>query len=218
MRMLHVPIEEREHPAIRRWPVVLAALAVAAGFLLLPDELRLGPRWATPAVLLIFLIPLSIVRRLGHYLMTRRIALALTAVMTVSLIASAIFLIVRLSGGKTTAFNLLRDGALIWGANVLVFAIWYWEIDCGGPHLRHMRKYMSRDFLFPQMTLPESQQTDWAPDFVDYLFLAFNTSSAFSPTDTLILSRQAKVLMMIQSLISITVFGVLIARAINTLS
>ena len=117
----------------------------------------------------------------------------------------------------TAATHLLRDGALIWGINILVFAIWYWELDCGGPHARHIKRYTSTDFLFPQMAMPGADETDWSPRFMDYLFQAFNTSAAFSPTDVLILSRRAKGLMMAQSTISLVVVAVLVSRAINTL-
>jgi uncharacterized membrane protein len=113
---------------------------------------------------------------------------------------------------------LLQGAALIWVANVLTFAVWYWEIDGGGPARRHRAAHEPTDFLFPQVAAADPELAKgWSPRFVDYVFLAFNTSTAFSPTDTLVLSRRAKALMMIQSLISLLVIAVLAARAINTL-
>lgn len=106
---------------------------------------------------------------------------------------------------------------MIWGINILVFAIWYWELDCGGPHARHVKRYTSTDFLFPQTAMPGADETTWSPRFMDYLFQAFNTSAAFSPTDVPILSRRAKGLTMAQATVSLVVVAVLISRAINTL-
>jgi hypothetical protein len=202
-----------------RWEGALAVLAVGVVYALMPDTIRLGPRWLMLTLIVVFLIPLNWARYIGNYRLTRTFAFALMALVTIAIIASAVLLIVRLPSGKTPATHLLRDGALIWGANILVFALWYWELDGGGPHHRHMRHYESTDFLFPQLTMTDTDNVDrgWSPAFLDYLFLAFNTSAAFSPTDVLILSRPAKVLMMVQSLISIVVVAVLVSRAINTL-
>ena len=111
----------------------------------------------------------------------------------------------------------LRDAGLIWIVNILIFALWYWEIDGGGPGRRHREGYHSSDFVFPQLTLDQKDGPPWCPSFVDYLFLAFNTSTAFSPTDTLVLSRRIKLLVMTQSLISLMVLAIIAARAINTL-
>jgi uncharacterized membrane protein len=116
-----------------------------------------------------------------------------------------------------TALGLLRDAALIWLVNTMTFALWYWELDGGGPSRRLHQGYASRDFVFPQKAGPAADDQRWCPRFIDYLFLAFNTSTAFSPTDTLVLSPRAKLLMMIQSLISLVVLAVIAARAINTL-
>lgn len=167
---------------------------------------------------MLLLIPLWVSRRRGYHNLTHRLARALLIAVTVAVAASAFFLVTRLVGNKTAAPDLLRDAALIWVTNVLVFALWYWEVDAGGPAMRRMDRHASTDFMFPQMQREETGvTTSWAPGFIDYLFLAFNTSTAFSPTDTLVLSRRAKVLMMSQSLISLVVIAVIAARAINTL-
>lgn len=101
--------------------------------------------------------------------------------------------------------------------NIVTFAIWYWEIDGGGPPRRRSGNHRSDDLLFPQMSLDDERSKVWSPSFIDYLFVAFNTSTAFSPTDTLALSQRVKLLMMLQSLISLVVVVVLAARAVNIL-
>ncbi|MDQ2786233.1 MAG: hypothetical protein M3Y58_14670 [Chloroflexota bacterium] len=209
--------DERHWRHAPRWESLIAAFAIGAAYAVLPDTIRLGPRWLLAALIVVLLIPLYGALIKGNYQLTRLFGMILTALVTAAITASAILLLIRLPSGKTPATHLLRDGALIWGANILVFAIWYWELDCGGPHARHVKRYTSTDFLFPQFTTPDAAETNWSPRFLDYLFLSFNTSAAFSPTDTLILSRPPKVLMMMQSLISIVVVAVLISRAINTL-
>ena len=110
----------------------------------------------------------------------------------------------------------------VWTSNVLVFALWYWRLDAGGPHGRESReRHVAGAFLFPQMIMSPQTKGDaserWSPDFLDYLFLAFNTSTAFSPTDTPVLARWGKALMMLQSIISLTVLAILAARAVNML-
>jgi len=113
---------------------------------------------------------------------------------------------------------LLRSASALWIANILVFAPWYWKLDAGGP-LRRERPLglMNSSFLFPQMLRREERDQSWTPHFVDYLFLAFDTSTAFSPTDTAVLSRRAKLGMMVQSLVSLTIIALLAARAVNIL-
>ena len=113
---------------------------------------------------------------------------------------------------------LLRSAAALWFTNVLVFALWYWKLDAGGPLKRdHPLGLANSSFLFPQMLGRENMDSSWKPNFVDYLFLAFNTSTAFSPTDTAVLSRWAKGAIMLQSLISLTIVVLLAARAVNIL-
>lgn len=215
--MQEMTVDEQHWRHAPRWEALIAALAIGGAYAVLPNDIRLGPRWLLAALIVLFTIPLNGARYFGNYRLVRIFGMALSALVTAAIAASAILLIVRLPSGKTPATHLLRDGALIWGANVLVFAIWYWELDCGGPHARHVKRYTSTDFLFPQMTMPDAEEKNWSPLFLDYLFQAFNTSAAFSPTDVLILSRRAKILMMMQSLISLVVVAVLVSRAINTL-
>ncbi len=204
---------------ITRWPATLALLLVGVAYLVIPDRLRIGPSWLLLVVVAVFLIPINITHYRGAFQYTRVLVLVIVALATAAVIISAVFLITQLlEGGKTGAQRLLRDGAVIWLANMVTFSLLYWEIDAGGPPQRMMGRYRSDDLLFPQRSLSDTDYPDWMPEYVDYLFLAFNTSAAFSPTDTLILSRRLKALMMLQSLISIVVLAVLVARAINTLS
>ncbi len=113
---------------------------------------------------------------------------------------------------------MLRAAVTLWAANVLVFASWYWRLDAGGPNERDRRETHGQGaFLFPQMLMPGKQGRGWRPGFVDYLFLAFNTSTAFSPTDVPVLSRWAKLMMMVQASISLATVALIAARAVNIL-
>lgn len=215
--MAAISPDEQQWRHAPRWEALLAALAIGGAYALLPDELRLGPRWLLGVLIVLFVVPLNAARFLGNYRLVRMLGIALSTLVTLALMVSTVLLITRLPSGKSQSTNLLRDGGLIWGINIIVFAIWFWEIDDGGPHARHVKRYTSTDFLFPQMTMDGADTTTWSPRFFDYLFLSFNTSAAFSPTDTLVLSRFPKGLMMTQSLISLVVVAVLISRAINTL-
>jgi len=142
---------------------------------------------------------------------------------TLGMIASVGLLIAALPAHKESPTALLVSAACLWMTNILVFALWYWRLDAGGPHGRDSRPgHPDGAFLFPQMTMPHEEkikagQQTWSPNFVDYLFLAFNTSTAFSPTDVPVLARWGKVLMMLQSIISLTVLALLAARAVNIL-
>jgi uncharacterized membrane protein len=120
-------------------------------------------------------------------------------------------------GKSPSPARLLGIAAVIWLVNILLFAFWYWELDAGGPVVRHCGEpYRSDDLVFPQRQ--HEGDDGWIPEFLDYLFFAFNSSTAFSPTDTLVMSRRMKVLMMVQSLISLTVLAVVASRAVNALA
>jgi hypothetical protein len=143
-------------------------------------------------------------------------------VIIIGMILSVILLVSALASHKQSPSALLLSAASLWFTNILVFALWYWRLDAGGPHGRDSRlRHAEGAFLFPQMTMPvgdgREHSPSWSPHFVDYLFLAFNTSTAFSPTDTPALARWAKAMMMFQSLISLTVLALLAARAVNIL-
>lgn len=213
------PLAPHPHgPGVPRWPATIALIVLGTIFFLISARYPLGPRWSVPAVIAVLLVFVWITRWRGLHHLTGKIVKLLLALMTLAVIASATLLVVLIPVGGVTPRVLLRYSALIWIANVLTFALWYWDIDGGGPAHRHPGRHASSDFAFPQQQLDDDGLVEgWSPGFIDYLFLAFNTSTAFSPTDTIVLSRHAKLLMMLQSSISLVVIGILVARAINTL-
>ena len=206
-----------------RWPALIAVIAVAGLFFALPRGLSLGPRWLFPSVIGILLIPTLVLHRWGHHRLDRWFGFAVTSVVTCELVAAVLRLVTALPSRQEGPTALLVSAASIWMSNILVFALWYWRLDAGGPHGREAQLgHAAGAFLFPQLTmLPGAKtgagQEHWSPNFFDYLFLAFNTSTAFSPTDTPVLARWGKLLVMLQSLISLTVLALLAARAVNIL-
>jgi uncharacterized membrane protein len=207
-----------QHAAgVPRWPGMGALFVIGALYLLVSGQRTFGPPWLLPVALAVVVVALIVARVRKAHRLIRWLALGAVSGITLAVAVSASLLVVQLLGGGTNARVLLRDAAIIWVVNIVTFALWYWEIDGGGPARRRQTHHTSTDFLFPQMTLNDAASKHWAPRFIDYLFLSFNTSTAFSPTDTLVLSRQAKLLMMAQALISLVVIAVLAARAINTL-
>jgi uncharacterized membrane protein len=218
-----MPDPSRQYDSEPRWPAVIAILAVGGLYLALPDSLTFGPNWLFPSLVLALLIPTNISYHTGRHRLNAILGFAVDGVLTVGLIISVTLLVDALPAGKEAPQQLLLSAASLWITNILVFALWYWRLDAGGPYQRDKRPGHSEGaFLFPQMTmskqaLREAGQPDWSPNFVDYLFLAFNTSTAFSPTDVPVLARWAKVLMMLQSLLSLLIIALLAARAVNIL-
>jgi hypothetical protein len=210
---IEVPIE-----AEPRWPAVLAILATAALDFVLPEPFSFGPGWLLPAVVSLLIIPTVLAHRAGRLKLNRVLSHIVMGILTASMIWSLAALIIRLPGHRDTPQTLLRAAVTLWVANVLVFASWYWRLDAGGPNERDQRKaHTDGAFLFPQMMLSGKQARGWRPGFVEYLFLAFNTSTAFSPTDVPVLSRWAKLMMMVQASISLTTVALIAARAVNIL-
>ncbi len=198
--------------------VVAGIVALIALYTALPEYLTIGPNWLLPVIegiLLLLFISTLFIDRLNTYKMRRTISVIILAIIAIGLIGGIVLLLVQVIRGHTIAVNLLRDAGLLWISNILVFALLYWELDGGGPKARHMAHHQAADFQFPQQTDGNTQS--WEPRFFDYVFLAFNTSTAFSPTDTFPLTRIAKALMIIQSLISFIVIALLAARAVNIL-
>ena len=213
----------QQYDAEPRWPAVIAILAVGGLYAALPDALTLGPNWVFPSLVLALLIPTIVSHRTGRHRLNTILGFAVDAVLTAGLVISVILLVNALPARKETPQQLLLSAASLWVTNILVFALWYWRLDAGGPYQRDKRIGHSEGaFLFPQMimskeALRQAGQQDWSPNFMDYLFLAFNTSTAFSPTDTPALARWAKVLMMLQALLSLLIIALLAARAVNIL-
>ena len=137
------------------------------------------------------------------------------AVVTAGLAASIVLLVNVLINGSTKGIFLLRSAAVLWVTNILVFALWYWEVDCGGPHKRHKSGHQAADFMFPQQA--DGNKTGWVAEFVDYLFVAFTAATALSPADTFPLTRRAKLLMMAEAILSLVIIVLLAARAVNIL-
>ena len=203
---------------VPRWPAALALLAVGALYAVLSEALSIGPRLFLLAFVAILLVPLTTAHLRGSHLLARRISLGVIGFVTLAVVVSTVLLVLSALNARTSAPALLRDAALLWIINVATFAAWYWETDGGGPARRHQEEHRSEDFLFPQMNLGGGVAHGWSPGFLDYVFLAFNTSTAFSPTDTAVLSRRAKMLTMLQALLSLVILAVLVSRAINTLA
>ena len=147
----------------------------------------------------------------------------INGITTLALIGSVVLLVRALPGHRESPVRLLRSGGLLWLTNVIVFGLWYWRLDGGGPTLRQKeKKFGSTSFLFPQMQIPHDERSEfecvrWRPRFMDYLFVAFTQSSTFGPTDAPLLARWAKVLAMVQILISLTIVVLLISQAVGGL-
>jgi hypothetical protein len=209
-------------PAQPAWPALIAILGVGGLYFSLPASLTIGPSWLLLAVVSVLMIPVVIARLRESFVVNQVLGYIVLAIVTGFLLWSLWMLVRSLLYHQIAPANLLRAATALWVTNILVFASWYWRLDGGGPHARHMRgNHTEGDFLFPQMTMvPGSRkqlEQDWSPGFVDYLFLAFNTSTAFSPTDSPVLSPWAKVAMMVQSTISYATVALLAARAVNIL-
>jgi hypothetical protein len=201
-----------------RWPAFLAMLSAAGVFWALPEPLSVGPGWLLLAVIVVLMVPIVITNSRGYFKVTRMLTFAALGLITVAMIAAIIFLIQGIPSHRELPKALLRSALALWITNVLVFALWYWKLDAGGPLGRdHARCKIASAFLFPQLSGDRRDNDGWSPQFLDYLFVSFNTSTAFSPTDTAILARWAKVATMLQSLISLSILVLLAARAVNIL-
>ncbi|NMH99321.1 DUF1345 domain-containing protein [Pseudonocardia sp. K10HN5] len=222
MHAARVPAWLRVTRGESRWPVA-AVIVVAIGLqVALPDRLALQSRWLLPALevaLLVALVAANPHRLSRESRLLRTASLALVGVISLANGWSATALVIGLvrGGMGDDAGPLLITGAAIWLTNIIVFALWYWELDRGGPASRAHARQTLPDFQFVQMQSPELAHPDWEPQFVDYLYLSFTNATAFSPTDVMPLSRWAKLTMLIQSMISLVTVALVIARAVNVL-
>jgi uncharacterized membrane protein len=208
------------------WPAQ-ATILIAIGLqLLLPERLTVGPSWLVPALegaLLIGMFMATPRQLEQEHPRRRRAALGLTAFVTAaniySLVALTHFLLHHssASAGKGFGRELIIAGVLIWLTNFLIFALWYWELDRGGPGKRAAGHDAAPDFLFPQMTDDRIEPIYWRPQFIDYLYVSLTNAAAFSPTDTMPLTPMAKSIMGIQSLVSLVTIGLIVSRAVNIL-
>lgn len=206
------------------WPPLVAMMAIGGLYAALPSSLLAGaPRWLLMAIVVSLLVPIVILHYIGNHALHQTLGYVLNSIVTAALIFSLALLLWEVTQHEVTPPQLLRSAASLWLSNILIFASWYWRLDGGGPHERARTVgHSDGAFLFPQMTMPPEAKAaagekEWEPNFVDYLFLAFNTSTAFSPTDVPVLSRWAKSIMMIQALISLLVIALLAGRAVNIL-
>jgi hypothetical protein len=206
-----------------RWQAILALLAIGGIYLALPRDLVIGPIWLVPAVIVVLLVPTVVSHRMGGQSVNRTLGIIISGITTLALIGSVILLVRTLPTQRESPLQLLRSGGLLWLTNVIVFALWYWRLDGGGPTLRHkQKKFGSTSFLFPQMQIPHDERVQfecvrWRPLFIDYLFVAFTQSSTFGPTDAPLLARCTKIFTMTQISISLTIVVLLISRAVGVL-
>jgi uncharacterized membrane protein len=234
-RLLHLPgramsgVEKHIVPAWRRrtngearWASTSAVVIAIALQISLPNRYAMPPRWLLPAVGGLLLVGLVIAnpRRINKRSAgLRASSIVLTGLISLANAISAGRLLRSLLRGMATedAALLLRWGGAIWLTNIVIFSLWYWELDRGGPGARAEGAREYPDLLFPQMATPEIAPPDWEPMFLDYLYLAFTNATAFSPTDVLPLSRWAKMLMLAQSAVSAATVILVVARAVNIL-
>jgi uncharacterized membrane protein len=203
------------------WPAQATVLAAIALQLTLPERLTVGPGWLLPALegLLLIGLVLASPSRLEHeHARRKRAAVGLIALVSAANIYSLVALSKHLLHHKpTNGRELIISGILIWLTNFLIFALWYWEMDRGGPGQRGAGHDGPPDFLFPQMSDDRIEPRNWRPRFVDYLYVSLTNATAFSPTDTMPLTPMAKSIMGVQSVVSLVTLGLIVSRAVNIL-
>ncbi len=203
------------------WPAQATILAAILLQLALPNRLTAGPSWLIPSLEGALLIGMFFAtpRQLEHeHPRRRRAALGLTAFVTAANVYSLEALAHLLLHGKVSnGPELIWSGVLIWLTNFLIFGLWYWEMDRGGPGRRAAGRDGTPDFLFPQMTDDRIEPIDWRPRFIDYLYVSLTNATAFSPTDTMPLSAAAKSTMGVQAIVSLITLGLIVSRAVNIL-
>jgi hypothetical protein len=208
-------------PHESRWPPALAILAVLVMLTVLPGHIHVLPVWV------VRLFALSVLGSMLAVGLTTGNTLWLSIERTIIIVIAGTYVantiveladligVVTLDPSVANAFSLLSSSVAIWVANVLTFSLLYWEIDRGGPYARASKSSAKPDWVFPQPATPEDLPPDWRPLFLDYLYLGYNTATAFSPTDALPLTHRAKMLMMIESTISLLTMVIVLSRAIN---
>ena len=210
---------------VERWlpfwePQLVVGCAIALQ-LSLSEQVTIGPNWLLPALegaLLVGLVIVSPHPNVRHSPLRRRAAIGMIALVSAANAVSLVMLShYLLNGGKENGHQLILSGIVLWCTNVLLFGLWYWEVDRGGPVARAEGDWDIPDFLFPQMTDPKWAPPNWMPKLIDYLYVSLTNATAFSPTDTMPLTPTAKWLMSAQSLVSLVTIGLVVARAVNIL-
>ncbi len=203
------------------WPAQLAVAGAIALNLSLSERVTIGPTWLLPSVegvLLVVLVVMAPRRATHHETRRRRFALAVIGLVSVANVVSLGLLVHYLiNGGKAGGHQLILSGVVLWATNVLLFSVWYWELDRGGPVNRFLDPKALPDFQFPQMENPGLAPNGWRPGFVDYLYTSLTNATAFSPTDTMPLTQTAKIVMSVQSIAALVTVGLVVARAVNIL-
>jgi hypothetical protein len=199
-----------------RWAAIIGVVLIGIIYAALPSHLRvIEPNWLLLVIEAVVILPILLIHRKLSHTTIRLSILILLGIMTLALAAGITLLVVTLPK-NSQGLILLRSAVLLWIFNVIVFALWYFEIDGGGPYQRHLSKHQATDFMFPQQV--DGNTTGWVPLFVDYIFLAFTGATALSPADTFPLTRKAKALMMIEAIFSMAIIVLLAARAVNILT
>lgn len=232
------PAEILQKHALDFW-LARGAIALVAGLqFLVVNDLTVGPRWFAPAMEIAMLVPLSIAtawtiertrtastdqhwsKIARHRRAVRLFALILTAIVMALNLEALIALVGTLLHGaqRENGQSLLLDALNIWVTNIVIFALWFWNLDQGGPAIRSISDRRAPDFLFPQMLANSPADPNWTPGFIDYLYLSFTNATAFSPTDTMPLTPRGKMLMMAEAIISLLTVGLVAARAVNILA
>jgi hypothetical protein len=200
---------------VPHWNALLTLVTIGVLYALLPDKVSIGPSWLLVAVEAVFLLAFFIAiltRRRVSPITLRAGSLILLGIVTLTLVVGIGHLISTLKS-DINGVKLIYSGLLLYGFNVLVSALWYWEIDGGGPEQRRQSDQRAADFLFPQQM--NANDGNWAPHFFDYLYVAFTGATAFSPTDTMPLSHRAKFLMMVEAMLALVIISFVVSRAIN---
>jgi hypothetical protein len=203
-----------------RWPASIALIVCAALYVLLPNRLVVGPRWLLPILIVLPLIPLSLT---WHHMPenpkpVRYLAVSLVGLITVVNVISVVLLIHRVFyNAIVPGRGLLYSAASIWATNVIVFGLWFWELDRGGPLIRVGKDAKAPDLLFPQMTMGDSCPVDWHPRFIDYLYTSLANGTSFAPADAMPLTSSMKTLFGLESLISFVTIAIVAGEAVNIL-
>lgn len=208
------------HSAEPRWPASLALIACVVLYVVLPDRLVVGPRWLVPVIIVLPLIPLSAYhhRQPMTSPLARQCTIALISLITLANVTSVWLLVQRLLNTSVSqGRNLIYSAVSIWITNVIIYGIWFWEIDRGGPHLRAVADSTRFDIQFPQMENPQFAPSAWRPKFTDYLYTSFANGTSFAPADAMPLTRRAKMLFASESVVSLLTISVVAARAVNIL-
>jgi uncharacterized membrane protein len=203
-----------------RWPASLALVACVALYLLLPNRLVVGPHWLLPVLVALPLGPLS-ARRHRHpdeSTWIRHVTIALIALVTLANVASMVLLVHHLLVSQVSqGRRLIYSAVAVWLTNVIVYGLWFWEVDRGGPHRRASGEKLVIDLQFPQMENPDLAPEHWRPHFTDYLYTSFANGTSFAPADAMPLSFRMKVLFTTESIVSLVTIAVVAARAVNIL-